>query len=574
MEQAQTEMSAIARRLDEESAASSQRGIAVVPLTLQVTPPSTRLALWMLTAAVTFVLLMAIANITGLSLARSAGREREMAIRLALGANRAHIVRQLIVESVTLAAISGIVSLFVAFAGIRLILSLSPAGLARLDQVALDPWSFGWAFALSLLCGVVIGLAPAITTLRDNLKPAFHDGGRGASSGGAARTVRRVLVAGEFALAIILLVGAGLLTRSLLNVQSVDPGFKVERVLSMQLASPIFPSTAQRINYFERVIEQTRTVPGVERAAIASEFFIGGNPEQTITVEGGSGMAERVRFRRDEVTPDFFDTVGTPLLRGRLFSAADSANAPRVAILNELMARRLWGAHDPLGKRFKLGPPDSENPWFTVVGIVGDMRRQGPEHDPIPQMFESLAQNPSRLVTLLVRTSTDPRMVMANVQAAARSVEKDAPVYGVTTLEDRIGSFSAERRFQTLVLIVFSLAALLLAAIGVYGLVRYSVATRAREISIRIAVGAQSRDIVRMILREGLTLAIVGLAVGLVGALWLGQLLSGLVFGVSPTDPTTFVTVSVLLAAVAAAACYFPARGASRIDPLSALKYD
>jgi predicted permease len=573
--QAQTEMSAIALRLNEQSAASAQRGISVMPLDLHVTGATTRLALWMLTAAVSFVLLMAIANIAGLSLARSAGRDREIAIRSALGASRAHIVRQLIIESVTLAVISGIASLFVALAGVRLILALRPAGVARLNEVTLDPWGFGWALALSLLSGVLIGLAPAITTLRRSLKPAFQEGGRGASGGAAARKVRRVLVVGEFALAIVLLVGAGLLTRSLLNVQNVDAGFTTERVLAMQLASPMFPAMAQRVDYFERVLEQTKAVPGVEAAAIASEFFIGGNPEQTITVEGSTrAVPERVRLRRDEITSDFFETVGTPLLRGRSFSASDGASAPRVAIINEMMARRLWPGQDAVGRRFKLGAPDSNNPWFTVVGVAGNMRRQGPEQDPIPQMFESLAQNPSRLVTLLVRTSTDPLQLMAVVQAAARQVDKDAPVYGVSTLQDRLDRFNEQRRFETSLLITFAVVALLLAAVGIYGLIRYSVATRMREISIRVAVGAQRSDIVRMILREGLTLSLIGLVLGLVGAAWLGQLLSGLVFGITATDPPTFIAVSVLLTAVAAAACYVPARRAARIDPVAALKYE
>jgi predicted permease len=574
-QQAQTEMNAIARRLGEQSTASSQRGISVMPLTLYVTAPSTRLALWMLTAAVSFVLIMAIANVAGLSLARSAGRDREIAIRSALGASQTHIVRQLIVESVTLAVLSGIASLFVALAGIRLILSLRPGGLVRMDEVRLDPWGFGWALTLSLLSGVLIGLAPAITTLRRNLKPAFQEGGRGASGSAATRRVRRVLVVAEFALAIMLLVGAGLLTRSLLNVQNVDPGFSTKQVLSLQLASPMFPTTAQRVNYFERVLEETKAVAGVEKAAIASEFFIGGNPDQFVMVEGSTRPApERVRFRRDEITADFFETVGTPVLRGRAFSAVDGANAPKVAIINDMMARRLWPGQDAVGRRFKLGSADANSPWFTVVGVVGDMRRQGPEQDPIPQMFESLAQNPSRLVTLLVRTSADPSRMMAVVQAAARQVERDAPVYGATTLEDRLNRFHEQRRFQTSLLIAFALVALLLAAVGIYGLIRFSIATRMREISIRIAVGAQRSDILRMILREGLTLSIIGLALGLVGAVWLGQLLSGLVFGITVGDPVTFVAVSALLTAVAAAACYMPARRAARIDPVVALKYE
>jgi predicted permease len=574
-EQAQAEMNTIARRLGEQSGTTSARGISVVPLHEQITGSTPRLALWMLSGAVSFVLLMAVANIAGLSLARSAGRDREMAIRSALGASQAHIIRQLIVESVTLAVISGVASLLVALAGIRLILALSPGGIARLDQVRLDPWGFGWALGLSLLAGVLIGLAPAITTMRRNLKPAFQEGGRGASGSAGTRRIRRVLVVGEFALAIMLLVGAGLLTRSLLHVQNVDPGFSAERVLSMQLASPMYPTSDQRVTYFERVLERTRAVPGVERAAIASEFFIGGNPEQNVTVEGSTrALSERVRFRRDEITPDFFETVGTPLIRGRSFSAADDPNAPRVAVINDLMARRLWPGQDAIGRRFKVGPPSANVPWFTVVGIVGDMRRQGPEQDPIPQMFEPLAQNPSRLVTLLVRTSTEPENMIATVQTAARQVEIDAPVYGATTLSDRLDRFNAQRRFQTSLLAGFALLALLLAAVGIYGLIRYSIATRRREISIRIAIGAQRGHILRMILREGLTLSFVGLALGLVGAAALGQLLSGLVFGVTTTDPLTFVAVSALLTTVATAASYLPARRAAGIDPAAVLKYE
>jgi predicted permease len=573
-EQAQAEMTTIARQLNERSDASVQRGISVVPLSLHVTGSRTRLALWMLTGAVSFVLLMAVANIAGLSLARSAGRDREMAIRSALGASQGHIVRQLLIESVTLAIISGLAGLLVALAGIRVILALKPAGLARLDEVALDPWGFGWTLTLSLLCGILIGLAPAITATRRNLKPAFDDGARGSSAGAATRRVRRVLVVAEFALAIVLLVGAGLLTRSLLKVHDVDAGFSTERIVSMQLASPMFPSTAQRVDYFERALAQAKSVGGVESAAIASEFFIGGSPEQTVTVEGSTRSAsERVRFRRDEITSDFFTTVGTPLVRGRFFSPTDGVNGPSVAIINESMARRLWPQQDPVGRRFRLGPGGANNPWFTVVGVAGDMRRQGLEHEPIPQMFEPLAQNPSRLVMLLVRTSSEPRLMMEEVHTAVRRAAKDAPVYGVTTLQDRLGDFTAERRFQTSLLIAFSLIALLLAAVGIYGLIGYSVATRLREISIRIAVGAEGRDILWMILREGLALSVSGLVAGLVGAIWLSRFLSSLVFGVAATDPVTFAAVSVLLIAVAAMACYVPARRAARVDPLGALKY-
>lgn len=574
IEQAQTEMNSIALRIAEERRDRVPRGISVMPLSLHLTRSTTRQTLWMLTAAVSFVLLMAIANIAGLSLARSAGRDREIAIRTALGASQTRIFRQLIVESVTLAAISGFASLLVAMLALRLILSMSPGGIARLDEVRLDASAFGWTMTLSVLSGILVGLVPAITTLRRNLKPAFQEGGRGSSGGAAARRVRRVLVAAEFALAIMLLVGAGLLTRSLLKAQQVDPGFNSDGVLTLQLASP-FAGNAQRVNYFERVLEQARGIPGVQSAAIASEFFIGGNPEITVTAEGSThGVPERIRLRRDEITSGFFETVGTRLLRGRSITEADNANAPLVTVINDAMARRLWPGQDAVGRRFKFGAANSNAPWFTVVGVMADMRRQGPEHDPIPQMFESLAQNPSRLVTLIVKTSADPVQMMAVVQSTVRRVERDAPVYGVTTLDASLGRFHAQRRFQTSLLIAFALIALVLAAIGIYGLIRYSVATRMREIAIRIAVGAQRADILRMVLREGLSLGLAGLAVGLVGAAALGRLLSGLVFGVTPTDPLTFIVVSLLLLSVAALACYFPARRAARIDPAGALKYE
>jgi predicted permease len=380
----------------------------------------------------------------------------------------------------------------------------------------------------------------------------------------------------EFALAIILLAGAGLLVRSLWSVENVDPGFRPERVLSVALATPAFMATAQRADFYNRVLEQTGSLPGVESAGITSELFIGGNPERVVTAEGDArNISERLRLRSDEVSEGFFKAVGTPLLRGRFFSAADGPDSPRVTIINDAMARRLWPGRDPVGKRFKLGGVDSGGPWFTVVGIVGDMRRQGLENAPVPQMFEPLAQNPSRRAILVVRTSmADPLKLAGSVQAAARRVEKHAPVYGVTTLENRLGAYLTQRRFQTSLLIGFSVIALLMAAIGIYGLIQYSVATRTQEIGIRMAVGAQGGDIFRMIIGEGLKLSLTGLALGLVGALWVGQAGRSLLFGVTTTDPLTFLTVSLLLTAVATAACYFPARRAMKVEPIVALRQE
>jgi predicted permease len=577
VDQAQAEMNAIARRFDEQLPATDRgRGIRVVPLSLHVVGSRSRLALWMLSGAVLCVLLIATANVASLSLARSVGRAREMAIRAALGATAVRIGRQLLVESVTLAAISGLLGALLALAGIRLIRAFGPADLARLNEVSLDLRVLGWAVAISFLTGILVGLAPAATMLRRNLRPSGEEGGRGVSGGAVTRKIRRALVVAEFALAIMLLAGAGLLIRSWWYVESLDPGFRSERVLSIQLSTSAFTATAQRVDFYSRVLEQVESLPGVESAGIIGDLFIGSNAEQVVTTEGDARfISERLQFRRDEVSGDFFTTLRTPLLRGRIFSAEDGPDAPRVAIVNDAMARRLWPGREPVGRRFKVGPVDSDRAWFTVVGVVGDMRRQGLENEPIPQMFEPLAQNPSRLVTLLVRTSMDdPLKMVGTLHTAVRRVDQHVPLYGVTTLENRLGAFLTQRRFQTSLLIGFSVVALLMAAIGIYGLVQYSVATRTHEIGIRIAVGAPAGDIFRMIIREGLTLSVIGLVLGLVAALWLGQAGSSLLSGVTAADPFTFTTVSLLLTAVAAAACYFPARRAMKVEPLMALRQE
>jgi predicted permease len=577
IDRAQAEMNGIARRLDEQYPASDRnRGISVVPLSLQITGPRPRLALWMLTAAVFCVLLIAATNVASLSLARSASREREIAIRVATGASHGRIVRQLLAESLTLATISGALGLLVAVAGIRVILALKPGDLARLSEISLDPRALGWAAALCLLTGILIGLAPALTVVRRNRRPTVQEGGRSIAGGVGTRRIRRALVMSEFALAIILLVGAGLLIRSLWTVENVDPGFKPDRVVSMQLASPAFPGSAQRAGFYSRVLEQIESLPGVESAGIVGDLFIGGSPEQVLTTEDeGRTISEHLRFRSDEASGGFFKVLRTPLLRGRFFSAADGPDSPRVAIINDAMARRLWPGRDPIGKRFRLGTNESEKMWFTVVGVVGDMRRQGLENEPIPQMFEPLAQNPSRLATVLVRTSMDdPLKMVGAIQAAVRRVDKHVPLYFVTILEDRLGAFLTQRRFQTSLLIGFSVIALLMAAIGIYGLIQYSIATRTNEIGIRLALGAQAGQIFRMVIREGLKLSLAGVAVGLVGALWLGRFASSLLFGVTATDPLTFVSVSLLLTAVAVAGCYFPARRAMKIEPMLALRQE
>jgi predicted permease len=574
---AQTEMSALAGRLNAQlPAAEKNRGISVVPLSVYMVGSQSRLALWMLTGSGFCVFLIAAANVTSLSLARSISRAREMAVRAALGASGGRIARLLLTESLLLAVLSGLIGILLALAGIRLIRAFGPENLSRLNETSLDLRVLGWAFAISLLAGILVGLAPAIAALRRDLRPS-GEGGRNVSAGAATRRIRRALVVAEFALAIILLVGAGLLIRSWWHVRNIDPGFRPERVLVMELTSPSsFSVPAQRTDLYHSVLEQIQAVPGVESAGVIGDLFISNTREQVITVEGQHGpVSEPLRLQRDEVSADFFKALGTPLLRGRLFSIGDGPDAPRVAIINDAMARRSWPGRDPVGRRFKLGLPDSDRPWFTVVGVVSDMRRQGLEREAIPQVFEPLAQNPPRSVDLFIKTSSaDPLAMAGTLRAAVRRVEKNAAIYGVAPLEQQLGDYLMQRRFQTSLLTGFSVMAIVMAAVGIYGLIHYSVATRKREIGIRMAVGAQPGDIFRIIVREGLQLSVSGLVLGLLGGLLLGRFGSNLLFGVTATDPWTFTAVSLLLIAVAAAACYFPARRAMKADPIVALRQE
>lgn len=569
-QQAQSEMSAISRRLDAHMPpADRNRNIRVVPLSVQIVGPRSRLAVWMLTAAIGCVLLIAAANVASLSLARSVSRAREIAVRTMLGASPTRILRQLLTESITLAGISGITGSLLAFACIRFMQAYRPVNLARLDEVDIDLTVLACALVITLLFGIFIGFAPAITALRRNLRTAAEQGGRSVSGGGAGRTMRRALVVAEFALAMILVFGAGVLIRSWRHAESVDPGFRAEGVLSMQLRAPASMRASQRASFYKDVLEQIRTVPAVENAGLLSELFITGNSEQVLTAEGtGSG---RLVFRSDEATPGLFAALGTRICRGRDFTADDGPTSIRVAIVNEAMAKRLWAENDPIGKRFRVGAGD----WFSVVGVVADMRREGPEREPMPQMFEAVSQNPPGAGYLLVRTSLDdPTPIAGAVRAAVRRVEQHAPLYSITSLESSAGAYLAPRRVQTSIVAGFSVLALLLAAVGIYGLIQYSVAARKHEIGIRIAIGAQRRDIFAMILREGLRLSLTGLALGLAGALWAGRLSSTLLFGVTATDPVTLLSVSALLIAVAGAACFFPAVRAMRIEPTQALRMD
>jgi putative ABC transport system permease protein len=573
-DRAQHEMTAIARRLDTETSpagAAADEGISVVPLSTYVTGVRPRLVLWALTGAVLCVLLIAATNVASLSLARAAVRERDIAIRVALGASRTRVVRQLLIESVTLVSIAGALGVAIAASALRAIVAAAPVTLARVNDVGLDARVLGWTAGLCLATGVAIGLAPAMTMARRITALVTRESGRGMSSGAATRRARPTLVVAQFALAIVLLTGAGLLLRSLWSAERVDLGFSPDHLLSLQVATPAAETSVWRSDLYGRALEHVSALPGVERAAMIGDLFVGAAAEQLVTLDGSTSRAsERLSLRRDEVSAQFFETAGVPLRRGRTFSTADGPDAPRVAIVNEAMASRLWPDMDPIGKRFAL---EAGGPWFTVIGVVGNMRRQELEREPAPQMFEPLAQNPSRLETLLVRTSSDDPLALSTaVQAAVRRADTRVTMYDVATVEQRLGSMLATRRFETSLLLAFAIVALVMAAVGFYGLVQFSVTTRTSEIGIRMAIGADARTIFRMVLHEGLALAGVGAVIGLFGALWLGHAGASLLFGVTAGDPVTFVSVALVLFAIAAVTCYIPARRAMKIDPNVALK--
>lgn len=571
--QAETEVSAIVRMLDRDAPEDDRvQGASVMPLRRYIVGDTPRLALWLLAGAVFCVLLVAAANVAGLSLARAVSRTREMAIRATLGATRGRIARQLLAEGIVLAAMAGALGVYLAAAAVRVIQQYGPADLPRLDEVAIDGRALAGVVAATALTGILISLAPAL--MRCSSRLPREEGARGSSAGAAASRIRRALVIAELALAIVLLTGAGLLIRSWQQVSGVDPGFKPHRILSLQLSTTAFAGPNQRADFYQRVLEALRSLRGVESTGIVSDLFVSNDAEQLITIDGSAGaVSQRLRLRADEASEEVFETVGTRLLQGRFFSATDRPGTPAVVIVNELMARRLWPGQDPLGRRFKFGPPSADTPWLTVVGVVADMRRQGLEIEPIPQVFEALRQNPSRLATLLVRTAAaNPLTTVPAIRAAVARVDPNVPIYGVTTLDARLERSLAQRRFQTLLLVSFAGLALILAGIGVYGLVHYTVMTRTQEIGIRTAVGARAVDVLGLIAREGVKLTAAGAGLGLAGALLVGRAGSSLLFGVTPADPLTFASVSLLLIAVAAAACYFPTRRAMKIEPIVALQ--
>ena len=579
--QAQAEMSTIASRLEKQyPETDAGLGVRVVPLPVHFAGSNLRLALWVLFGAVVFVLLIACTNVAGLFLARGTARQREFAIRTALGAARSQLMRQLLTESALIALTSGCLGFCLASIGVRMLVAAAPPGIPGLEETGIDFRVLTFTAFTSVVTGLLFGLAPAWKLSQTDPNDSLKHGGKRASNRHRNGFTRELLVVMEFALAVVLLTGAGLLVRSFLRIQQVDLGFKPERVLIMQMSVPHswIQDGTRTTDFFERAIQQVKTLPGVVAVAIGGGIGDQHIPNVMVTVEGRPPVppAEHREEVSDDVISDgYFRVMGVPLLTGRSFSDLDGPNTPPVAIISERMARQFWPGEVPIGKRFKYGVPGEDSDWHTVVGVAGDMLRNGVERRGMSQFYLSHRQKSwATSLFLAVRTASDPLQLSAAVRSEIQSLDKAVWLDHVTTVELWLRELGSQRRFQTNLLSLFAGAALLLAAIGIYGLMHHSVTQRIHEIGIRMALGARPWDVQALVVSRGMMLALIGLGMGMVGAFALTRLVSSLLFGVSATDPITFSSVSLLLAAVALLACYIPARRAAKVDPMVALRHE
>ncbi|HEX8144774.1 MAG TPA: ABC transporter permease [Pyrinomonadaceae bacterium] len=575
--QAQSELASIARRLEEQYPDTN------TGLTFNLTPlhedivGSVRPALLIILGAVAFVLLIACANVANLLLARSAARHKEIAIRTALGAGRLRIIRQLLTESLLLSVMGGGLGMLIAMWGIDLLVAASPANLPRIREIGLDAYVLGFTAAVSILTGILFGLVPALQSSRLDLTESLKEGGRGSTDGLRRNRVRSLLVISEVALSLVLLVGAGLLIRSFVSLLNTSPGFDADSILTVDipLSRSKFPGGEQQSLYVQQLIERTREVPGVEAVAAVNILPLSGNArESSFTVEGRPvPPGQEPEAQVSAVSPDYFRAMSIPLQRGRVFTERDRKDAPPVLIISESLARRNFPGEDPLGKRLLI---DDAKPPHEIIGIVGDVHHEGLETEAGPEYYLSYFQAPERLVNLVVRAAppTDPASLQSAVRNAIKGVNSDQLIWQTKTMQQMLSESVARQRFNMMLLALFAALALFLATIGIYGVMSYSVTQRTHEIGIRIALGAQARDVLRMVVRQGMTLTLVGVCLGLLAAFAVTRVMTSLLYGVTATDALTFAAVSVLLAGIALLACLIPARRATRVDPMVALRYE
>lgn len=578
--QARADMAAITARLEKEFPGTN-RDVVVLPLAERVVG-DIRPALFVLLGAVGFVLLIACANVAHMLLARAAARQKEVAVRATLGAGRSRIIRQFLTESLLLASLGGGAGLALAVWGTRLLVALAPGRLPRVEGIGLDGRVLVYLAAVSLLTGVAFGLAPALQMSSAGLSDALKESSRGSTDGVRGRRLRGLLLSSEFALALMLLIGAGLMIRSFVGLQAVDPGFEPKNVLSMVVSVTGSAEAAphRRAVFYPQLLEAVRQLPGVVAASGINHLPLAGDIwGWPFHVEGQAkslpGQAPSAAYRI--VMPGYFRAMGIPILRGRDVAESDTLNSPLVVVVNECLARKRWPGQDALGKRITLDDKD----WITVVGVTKNAVRSDWAAAPDDEIYLPALQNSGFLddpgphisyITLVVRTSGDPAALAPAVRRLVRSFDRDLPVSEVQTMEEVVAESNSGPRLYLILLGAFAAVALVLAAVGIYGVISYSVSRRTHEIGIRMALGATRGEVVRLVVSQGMVQALAGAGVGLLGALGLTRLMSDLLYGVRPTDAVTFLAVPLVLGAVAAAASYIPARRVARIDPMAALR--
>jgi putative ABC transport system permease protein len=582
-EQSRAEMVGITKRLEEQYPDYNTGTSADVIGLQEQMVQNVRPALILLLGAVCLVLLIACVNVANLLLARAASRSREVAIRTALGAGRARVIRQLLTESVLLSVGGGLLGIFLAWVSLGPLLKISAGSVPQVLPIEVDSSVLVFTLVVSVITGLFFGLVPALRTAKLDLRETLNEGSRGSTAGPGHHRLRGVLVASEIALAVLLLVGSGLLLRSFSRLQDVLPGFQADHLLvaDIPLSQTAYAKPEQRYEFFDRLVERAKALPGVRSAGAASFLPVSGGGSVihfNITGHPPKTPHDYVAAGYRTVTPNYLETLGVPLLQGRLLMPADNEKAPAVAVINASMVKKYFPNENPLGKRIQLGAtPDKDVPTMEIVGVVGDVR-PGLGVDPQTEMYLPYRQAdlvlPVFQLSVVLRTAADPQLQTAALRSALAEIDPNQPLVNVRTMEDNMAATVAQPRFRTWLIGIFAAVALILATVGVYGVMSYTVTQRTSEIGIRVTLGAQRDDVFRIIVGEGLRLALAGVGAGLVAALALTRVLQSFLYGVSAYDPITFGSVACLLTLVAVAACYIPARRATRVDPIIALRYE
>jgi putative ABC transport system permease protein len=582
LDQAQAEMITIAAGIEQQNPVTNEGlGVSLISLRAALVGDYKKVLLILL-GVVGFVLLIACVNVANLLLARATARQKEIAIRAALGANRRRIFRQLLTESLLLGLISGALGLVLALWGMDLLLAAIPIDIPFWMKFDLDGRVLGFTAACSLLTGFVFGTVPALEASNPDLNETLKEGGRSGAGVGRHR-LRSLLVVAEIALSLVLLVGAGLMMRSFISLQNVNAGINPQGVLTMYIALPGAKygnrdrAPEKRIAFFSQLLERVRAIPGVQSAGTNSGLpLTGNNWGRSLTVEGRPvlSVGEAPTINHCVISPSYFSAMGTAILKGRDFDERDTREAPKVTIVDERLAREYWPDEDPIGKRIRFGPPEDNEPWHTIVGVVREVKHSRLDASGRESVYLPFAQMPIGGSSLAIRTSGRPENLIGAVRAQVKALDPDLPLIRVMPMTEVVARSVWQQRLYTALFGVFAAVALILATVGIYGVMSYAVTQRTREIGLRMALGAQRQDVLKLVVGHGILLATIGVGVGLAAALALTRLMSSLLFGVTATDPITFAAVSVLLAGVALGACFVPARRAAKVDPMVALRYE